>query len=210
VLSWTRNFVFLFAVILATLLAVNALSYSNFDPHYGFLKLKQTAIATGWYLPFYYAHVLIGGIILMIGLFQLLPSSHSKFRKWHRRLGYVYVVGILFLAAPGGFVMSLFINRGPLVLASFVLQSLLWFYFTLMAFIEIRRRSFVSHRNYMWRSYALTFAAITLRIYIFFSSWGYDLSQPAAYATLAWLSWLPNLLIAEYFITRAKSTPVRA
>ncbi|HYG03975.1 MAG TPA: DUF2306 domain-containing protein, partial [Chryseosolibacter sp.] len=52
----------------------------------------------------------------------------------------------------------------------------------------------------MWRSFALTFAAITLRVYIFFVSWDVDLTHPAAYATLAWLSWVPNLLVVESYL----------
>lgn len=206
VLTWSKNIGLGIVLLLAVSLAFNALSYINFDSGYGFLRLKQQAIATGWYLPFYYSHVLIGGIILVIGLFQLHPLSQKKFRRMHRALGYFYVMGILFFAAPGGLIMSLFIGRGPLVLASFLLQSVLWFYFTAMAFDRIRKRDVIAHRNWMWRSYALTFAAITLRVYIFFVSWSYDLHQPQAYATLAWLSWVPNLLVAEWFIHRATRT----
>jgi hypothetical protein len=109
-------------------------------------------------------------------------------------------MGILFFAAPGGLVMSFFIGRGPLVLASFVLQTVLWFYFTALAFDRIRRKDVIAHKQWMWRSYALTFAAITLRVYIFFTSWNYDLNQPVAYATLAWLSWVPNLIAVELFL----------
>ena len=202
VLSGARNFILIIVAFLAVLLAYNALSYINFDPHYGFLRLKQEAIATGWYLPGYYSHVLIGGLILLIGLFQLLPASRRKLPKLHRYLGYVYVIGILFFAAPGGLLMSFFIDRGPFVLASFVLQAALWFYFTAMAFDRIRKRDIIAHRAWMFRSYALTFAAITLRVYIFLTSWSFDLSQPEAYAVLAWLSWLPNLIVVEVFIQR--------
>ena len=119
--------------------------------------------------------------------------------------GYVYVMGILFFAAPGGLVMSLFIGRGPWVLASFLAQSVLWFYFTAVAFSRIRKADVVGHQQFMWRSYSLTFAAITLRVYIFFVSWSVDLGQPAAYATLAWLSWLPNLLFVEGYIAKRRS-----
>lgn len=199
-LSFSRKAFYFFVVTLAVLLAANALSYINFDPQYGFLKLKQNAIATGWYLPFYYSHVLAGGLILVIGLFQLHPVSLRKFRKLHRLSGYVYVMGILFFAAPGGLVMSLFIGRGPLVLSSFIVQDVLWFYFTAQAFERIRKRDIDAHRRFMYRSFALTFAAITLRVYIFFVSWSYDLSQPVAYATLAWLSWVPNLLAMEIYL----------
>ncbi len=199
-----RNVFLGIVVLLALALATNALTYSNFDPQYGFLRLKQQAVATGWYLPAYYSHVLIGGIILMVGFFQLHPKS-IRFRKLHRIGGYIYVMGILFFAAPGGIVMSLFVDRGPWVLASFLLQGSLWFLFTARAFGRIRKKDIAGHRQWMWRSYALTFAAITLRIYIFISSYSYNLSVPQAYATLAWLSWVPNLVLAEIYLRTSTS-----
>jgi uncharacterized membrane protein YozB (DUF420 family) len=190
--------------ILGIALAGNALSYLNFNPQYSFLKLKQAAIATGWYLPAYYAHVLIAGIILVIGFFQVSDDFRKRFLKIHRALGYVYVTGILVFAAPGGMIMAFFINRGPMVLISFVLQCSLWVYFTYKAFAEIKKRNIESHRAWMYRSFALTLAAITLRVYIFFSSYQYNLAQPLAYATIAWLSWVPNLLVAESIIQSRK------
>jgi len=197
-----RQILFSIVFILGAALAYNALTYINFDFTYGFLRLKQKAIATGWYLPAYYAHVLIGGLILIIGFFQLHPTFGLKWRKVHRAFGYFYVMGILCFAAPGGLVMSFFIERGPLVLLSFITQASLWFFFTAMDFHRIRHRDIQAHRQWMWRSFALTFAAITLRIYIFFCSYSIDLSQPTAYATLAWLSWAPNLLIVEFYIRK--------
>ena len=194
-------FIFI-ALLLAVLLAVNTLTYANFDTHYGFLKLKQQAIETGWYLPAYYSHVLISGIILVIGFFLVFPASR-KFPRTHRFLGYIYVMGILFFAGPGALGMSLFIQRGAWVLISFLLQSILWCYFTAVAFDRVRKKDIVAHREWMWRSYALTFAAVTLRLYIFITSSGADLSSPKAYATLAWLSWVPNLLVAELLINRS-------
>lgn len=188
--------------LLALALAMNTFRYFNFDPGFGFLRLKQEAVATGWYLPAYYSHVLIGGIILVAGLLQLHPKSSRSFKRTHRVLGYIYVLGILFLAAPGGLVMSLFIGRGPLVLSSFLLQSVLWFLFTALAFNRIRQGHVAAHQQWMWRSYALTFAAVTLRVYIFFTSYKFNLNDATAYATLAWLSWVPNLLVAEFLIRK--------
>ena len=137
--------------------------------------------------------------ILLSGFFQLYPGSQTKFPKAHRRIGYFYVMGILFFAAPGGLVMSLFIGRGPVVLSSFVVQTICWFVFTAIAFDRARKRMIDAHREWMWRSFALTFAAITLRVYIFIFSWKTDLSQPSAYAVLSWLSWVPNLVAVELY-----------
>ena len=189
----------LVAFCLALALAGNALSYLNFDFTYGFLRLKLTAIATGWYLPAYYSHVLLGGIILVIGFIQLSRTWGLRWKKLHRIMGYVYVMGVLFLSAPGGLIMSFFINRGPLVLLSFITQASLWFYFTATAFNLIRKHDVASHQRWMWRSYSLTFAAVTLRLYIYFCSYFVDLGEPIAYGILSWLSWLPNLVAVEFY-----------
>jgi hypothetical protein len=201
VISWSATVVWAIVICLGIALSLNALMYLNFDANYKFLRLKQEAIATGWYLPFYYSHVLVSAIILLCGFFQV-SGIGRKWMKVHRVLGYIYVMGILFFAAPGGFVMSLFIGRGPLVLSSFVAQGVLWFICTSIAFQQIRKGNVIAHQQWMWRSFALTFAAITLRIYIFICSYFVDLSQPEAYATLAWLSWVPNLVFIEYYIRR--------
>lgn len=196
------GFIVLFLVALP--LAINALSYINFDASYGFLQLKKSAIETGWYLPAYYAHVLFAGVILLIGILQIHPTLGLRWRKLHRTMGKIYVAGILFFAAPGGLIMSFFIHRGPWVLLSFLLQCSLWFVCTYLAYHHIRKGNTQEHRHWMLRSYALTLAAITLRVYVFFSSWSFDLAQPAAYATIAWLSWIPNLVLCELYLMANK------
>ena len=204
-LSWiVRSFAVLF-LALGVALAVSSLRYINFDPTYGFLRLKQAAIETGWYLPAYYAHVLISALILLIGFFQV-SNIGRKWIRLHRWLGRSYVFGILLFAAPGGLVMSMFINRGPWVLGSFLIQASLWFVFTALAFRRILNRDISAHREWMWRSFALACAAITLRIYIYIFSFFTDLSQPGAYAMIAWASWVGNLVIVEWMILYSRRT----
>ena len=69
-----------------------------------------------------------------------------------------------------------------------------------MAFDRIRKKDILAHRQWMWRSFALTFAAITLRIYIFIASYYTDLTSPVAYAAIAWLSWSLNLIVVEWYV----------
>lgn len=198
-IAWLLGIIVFFFILI---LSLNALSYVNFDVTYGFLRLKQTAIATGWYLPAYYSHVLVAGLILLIGFFQLNTRLSLRWRSLHRFLGKCYGYGILLFAAPGGLVMSFFIHRGPWVLSSFILQCTLWFLCTAVAIIKIQKGDVAAHRKWMWRSYALTFAAVTLRLYVFFFTSSYDLSQPEAYGIIAWLSWVLNLVVVEFFVIR--------
>lgn len=196
-------------MLLGLSLAINALSYLNFDPHYGFLRLKQEAIATGFYLPAYYAHVVLSSLILIVGFVQVVPSIRNRWRRLHRAFGIFYVFGILLFGAPGGLVMSLFIQRGPWVLASFLAQVTLWVYFTWMAYVKAKQRNFEAHAWWMWRSFSLTLAAITLRAYIFIASFYVDLSHPLGYSILAWMSWVPNLLMVEWYFYRRANINAR-
>jgi hypothetical protein len=96
--------------------------------------------------------------------------------------------------------MGFFIDRGMMVFLSFMLQNSLWFAFTWLAFKAIKGGNLDAHRKWAIRSYALAFAAVTLRLYIFIFNWDFDLSTFNAYATIAWASWLGNLLAAELYL----------
>jgi hypothetical protein len=53
----------------------------------------------------------------------------------------------------------------------------------------------------MIRSYALTLAAVMLRIYLPLSQ-VFAIPFEPAYQTIAWLCWVPNLVVAEWLILR--------
>ena len=59
------------------------------------------------------------------------------------------------------------------------------------------------HRNWMIRNYSLTFAAVTLRIWLplFIVLFGIEHFE-LSYAIIAWLAWVPNLIVAELFIRK--------
>ena len=55
------------------------------------------------------------------------------------------------------------------------------------------------HERWMIRSFSLTFAAVTLRLYIPIGMIaGFPFNQ--AYVAIAWLCWVPNLMAAELFL----------
>jgi hypothetical protein len=58
------------------------------------------------------------------------------------------------------------------------------------------------------RNFALTFAAVTLRIYLPLSNVvGIDFD--VAYPVIAWIAWVPNLLVAEWVFNTAKGNAQR-
>ena len=84
--------------------------------------------------------------------------------------------------------------------------ALAWLFTTAMAYLKIRQRDIQAHRSWMIRSYAVTFAAVTLRIWlgILMGALGWDFEL--AYQTVAWICWVPNLLVVQLFFFWSKKT----
>lgn len=74
-----------------------------------------------------------------------------------------------------------------------------WIVTTGLAIRFILRGDAIQHRRWMIRSYALTAAAITLRIYlplVFVFHWPFAIGYPA----IAWLCWIPNVIAVELYL----------
>ena len=69
---------------------------------------------------------------------------------------------------------------------------------TTLAFLRIRSGNVQSHREWMTRSYALVFSAVTLRLYL--SPLEAAFGEQDGYAIVSWACWLPNLAFAEWLI----------
>ncbi len=187
----------IFAFFWVFVLCAGTIQYLTFKPDTAFLALKQFAVKTGIYLPAFYAHIFGASTILIAGFFQFSKWVNNR-RELHKLLGKIYVFGVLFFAAPGAYVMTFFINRGTGVFISFLLQNTLWVTFTLSAWLLVRNRKIDEHVRMMRRSYALAFAAVTLRFYIWlFTVFGNGVGFENNYLIIAFLSWVPNLIIAE-------------
>ncbi|MEQ9003518.1 MAG: DUF2306 domain-containing protein, partial [Pseudomonadales bacterium] len=66
------------------------------------------------------------------------------------------------------------------------------------------------HRRWMVRNFALTFAAVTLRLELGLLTGALGWSFDHAYLTVAWLCWVPNLVVAEWWLLRPAARRVAA
>lgn len=83
----------------------------------------------------------------------------------------------------------------------FGLLAVAWLTTGFMAYRSVRRGRYQDHRRWMVRNFALTLAAVTLRIYIP-SAMASSLAFGVAYPIIAWACWVPNLLVAEWLVRR--------
>ncbi|WP_434398080.1 DUF2306 domain-containing protein [Sphingobacterium spiritivorum] len=177
--------------------------YRFFELDAAFLQIKQTEIQhVSWYKYIFYTHVCTAILALPAGFTQFNSRLLLRYPRIHRRVGYLYVGVILFLAAPSGLLIGLHANGGLTAQVAFVLLGLLWFYFTLMAVLTIRKGNIRSHQKFMYRSFALTCSALTLRYWKVVIVYFFQPNPMDVYQIIAWLGWVPNLLIIEWFIYR--------
>jgi uncharacterized membrane protein len=145
-----------------------------------------------------YVHIIPALLTLLIGPFQLLEGFRTRHWKLHRWLGRTYLVSVV-LGGLGALYMAQFSFAGLGARLGFSVQAILLLFTGYMAYRHIRRREIDTHREWMFRNYALIFGAVTLRLYIRAGfELGYDL--PDFHAVNAWLCWIPNLLVAEWLI----------
>jgi uncharacterized membrane protein len=151
-------------------------------------------------------HAGFAGTALILGPFQFFAGVRRARPGLHRALGRVYVICCL-AAGAAGLVLAFGARTGPISTAGFGLLAAAWIFTTARAWRRATQRRFAEHERWMIRSFALTLAAVTLRLYLpfaFLSPFGYD----DTYRAISFLCWVPNLVAAELWL--ARSSPARA
>jgi uncharacterized membrane protein len=189
--------------VLAALIALYALAYVVVGPPMYPPNLAASFRARPWGI---YPHALFGALALGLGAAQFHPALVRRRRALHRALGKVYV-GACLLVGAAGLYMAWYAYGGPASRAGFGALAVLLLGTTWAAFAAARRRDIATHRAWMLRSYALIFAAVTLRIELplLIVAFGGDFDP--AYRVVAWLCWVPNLLWAELWLRRRALEP---
>jgi uncharacterized membrane protein len=186
-----------FAVVLLTILSVGvavvSLRYFLAPDTAALLKLKD-----GVYRSALLVHAAAALIALAVGPFQFSGRLRQRSPMAHRRLGYLYFAGV-FVGGSVGLFSATGAEGGLSSRTGFFLLGLCWLTSAWTALSAIRRKDVAAHRRWMIRNFALTFAAVTLRLWL-------PALQAAsgsfidAYRTVAWLCWVPNAIAAEIIL----------
>lgn len=198
------NLILLLLLILASLaIAYHGSLYLSFDPDHGFLENKEPLIKGQviWQVAFY-THVMGGVIALLIGPWQFIRSFRQKNWHRHRLLGKIYFYAIM-IASPLGFYTAIFADHGLMSKLGFALLAIAWFYTTYRAWRYIQRKDQKRHEEWMIRSFAVTFAAVTFRVW-FIPESILGIPFDISYMLNSWLCWMVNLIFAEILILRKR------
>jgi hypothetical protein len=143
-------------------------------------------------------HASCAGLALLLGPWQFFQPIRTRWPAVHRAIGKSYV-SLCLLGGVTGAVLAWNTSSGDVARLGFGLLAAVWLTTTTLAYLAAHRRDFVSHRQWMIRSFAVTFAAVTLRLYLPLSALP-GLSFALVYPLTAWAAWIPNLIVAEIWI----------
>jgi hypothetical protein len=168
--------------------------YFSLNPNVYFPQQREVYLAhqTG-----IIAHIVGGVLALGLGPFQFLNRLRTRWPKVHRWMGRIYLIGIL-LGSTAGLYMAFYAYAGIAASLGFAFLALSWFLTGLMAYRTILAGDTEIHCQWMIRNFSLTFAAVTLRIWMMPLVMGFG--EITGYEIVAWICWVPNLIVAEGII----------
>lgn len=155
----------------------------------------------------FFAHVILAPVALALVPFQLWQGLRDRRPLVHRLMGRAYGMAVV-ISGASGLWLAVTTEAGPVAAFGFGLLAVLWLGTTITGIRLAMGGDRIAHRRWMIRSIALTLAAVTLRIQI---PVGMVLEVPfdTAYPVIAWLCWVPNLILAELMLRWPRRPTVR-
>jgi uncharacterized membrane protein len=168
-----------------------------------------------WIQAAFYVHIVFGGLALLMSPLQFVARLRASAPHVHRVCGRI-VFASIGLAGVAGAVLSTTNLAGPIGTAGFGALAVLWVGSAITALRAIRRREVAAHRRWVIRTFALTYAAVTLRLWLGLligvqvGALGVneDVAFGRAYAIVPFLCWIPNLIVAEIYLRHRSATEV--
>lgn len=208
---WRRPWIAPLAVITAVFLATALPRYVGLDPSQALIPAGEVGDRGPAYYPALVTHIFTGSVMLGAAVLQLWPWLRANHPVVHRWSGRVYVAAAI-PTAIAALVTAQFPSEGPSQRTANSMLAVLLLTFTLLGFRAVRQRRFADHREWMIRSTALAFSIVANRFWgvalvmLFVPSFDGDMAGSpealSAAAASAWVSWVVNLLFAEWWIHR--------
>ena len=176
-----------------------ALLYGTFDPG---------AYDTLWPRRFgFVAHMGGGTVAILAGIAQLWLGLTGRTAGLHRPLGRIYVAAVAVGAAGGIYLALTVVGSGFAYAAGLFGLAVAWLVTTGMAVLAIHRRALRQHREWMIRSYIVTFAFVTFRLVSHLLYHWKVAPEDQIDTFMAFACWAFPLLLAEPLIQLRKLRP---
>lgn len=195
-------------VIGKTIAATLANWPSYFPPDFrsDFLLGREGYFFNGYHLAFY-VHIVAGPLTLALGLVLLSETFRQRWPAWHRQLGKLQSVLVLFIVAPSGLWMAYYAATGVVAGAGLATLAILTAVTTALGWRAAVRRHFAEHRRWMQRSYVLLCSAIVIRM---LGGAAEVSGVEGTYPYAVWISWMAPLAALELWrVSLLRTSPHR-
>lgn len=164
------------------------------------LNIVPMVFGTAWpqhmaHLGVILMHVWGGLAMLVFGALNLYVGTTRRWFRYHRYFGFAYL-GLGSIGAIAALVVSVMAPHEPfsLYIATGAL-SIFWLLFAAMAWRAARNRRYDTHREWMIRSYVLTWTFVGCRLatMIDFYPW----LGPEGITAAIWVNWIVPVLLCE-------------
>ena len=141
-------------------------------------------------------HIASGIVALLAGPIQLWLGLAQRRAVLHRRLGLVYVASVA-VSAAAAYRLVLAPNFGWVFGAGLAGLATAWVVTTGAAFLAVRWRQFDQHKEWMIRSYVVTTAFVSFRLFVILLETAGVGTLVERFSAAAWFCWAIPLLVAE-------------
>ena len=157
-----------------------------------------------WVFP----HVIFGVIAILVGPFQFSNKLRAKYLVFHRRMGYVYLISIL-LGSIAGMALALTSKVNLTYKMGLFFLAVAWLLTSGFALFFIIRRKVAQHKEWMIRSYVVTFAFVFFRLSADIMHY-YEIAERSDInALMSWACWAVPLLFLEPILQYRKTIKKR-
>lgn len=199
--AWVVRVAAFLGIGVSLYLAVQYLGFGTDSSAFVQNKLNSGPPLNGLWYFMLYVHITTAIIAISTGWVQFVRKFRERSIRLHTIIGRIYSACIV-LSGIAGIYLSFYATGGIVSGTGFFMLSILWLYTLYRAIHAITiKQDRYAHRIWMTRNYALTFAAVTLRIYLPLSIllFGFEHFN-VYYQIIAWISWVPNLMVANLLL----------
>jgi uncharacterized membrane protein len=194
------------AIALLVLFGVGVYFVSVYVFHY-YLHYNRAGFQSYWpHRGTLLVHISSGMVALLSGPWQFSNRLRQRYVKLHRVMGRVYLIAIA-LGALASLRLAYTTTLGWAWAVALVMLAVAWLATSGVAFYAILHRHVAVHKDWMVRSYVVTFAFVLFRLLNDYGPTSRVGSDPIMRAvTYAWLAWTLPLLATEV-ILQLKNLP---
>jgi hypothetical protein len=186
--AWSKAMLVLSLVVGLTFVVGFVVPYLRLTPEaFGPYLQKR-----GWIL----LHISAGTIALLLGPFVLGLGMARRSMTLHRRLGYGYLTAIAF-GSIAAFYLAAHTDISWVFGAGLTGLAISWIVTTGLAFLAIRKRLIIQHKEWMIRSYVVTFAFVNFRIFVGILTAAHVGTLVEQLSAASWFCWAFPLMLTE-------------